>query len=217
MRCDRPANLTKLNNHLNARGRMPPVGAVLLKTFIVGVVLGIAGAAAGLHLYPVVDQHREASIVSVAANGGNVESFHMNVPMDRIMVGAPRQKNSLPVGMEWPADELLDDVRVELFKIRNERDTVVGVAARTAAKDGTDDVIDWVLHLPARGSIFVNMRPEALPGGYRQGELRAGSREFSELTGRLTERWVPNSSTEEDAPAGRIELLTTFVGSQESI
>lgn len=189
----------------------------MLKTFIVGIVLGIAGAAAGLYFYPVVDQHREASIVSVAPNGGNVEAFHVNVPMDRVMVGAPGQKKPLPIGMEWPADEVLKDVRVELFKIRNARDTVVGVASRTAAKDGSDQVIDWVLHLPARGSAYVNMRPDALPGGYRQGDLRAGSREFSDFGGGMTERWVPNTSGEEDAPAGRIELVTRFVGIQDDI
>lgn len=187
----------------------------MLKTFIVGIVLGLAGAAAGLYLYPVVDQHRETSIVSVAPNGGNVESFHVNVPMDRILVGAPGQKRPLPTGMDWPADEVLQDVRVELFKIRNERDTVVGVASRTAAKDGSEDVIDWVLHLPARGSVYVNMRPKALQGGYRQGELRAGSREFDGLSGGMTERWVRGSSDEEDAPIGRIELVTAFVGVQE--
>jgi len=196
---------------------MPPDGVVLLKTFIAGIVLGIAGAAAGLYLYPVVDQQREASIVSVAPNGGNVESFHMNVPMDRIMVGTPDRRPPLPAGMEWPSDELLADMSVELFKVRNERDTVIGVAARTAAKDGSEDVIDWVLHLPARGSVFVNMPAAALQGGYREGELRAGSREFSELGGRMTERWVPNSSGEEGAPAGRIELRTMFVGTQEAI
>lgn len=190
---------------------------VLLKTFIVGIVLGIAGAAAGLYFYPVVDQHREASIVSVAPNGGNVEAFHVNVPMDRVMVGAPGQKNPLPIGMEWPADEVLNDVRVELFKIRNARDTVVGVASRTAAKNGSDQLIDWVLHLPARGSAYVNMRPDALPSGFRQGELRAGSREFADFSGQMTERWVPNTSGDEDAPAGRIELVTRFVGIQEDI
>lgn len=190
---------------------------VLLKTFITGIVLGIAGAAAGLYLYPVVDQHREASIVSVAANGGNVESFHVNVPMDRVMVGVPGQTKPLPAGMVWPTDALLEGVRLELFKIRNERDTVVGVAARTSAENGDERIIDWVLHLPARGSAYVNMRAEALPGGYRQGELRAGSREFANLGGAMTERWVPNSSDDEDAPDGRIELLTTFIGTQEAM
>ncbi|MDH3615152.1 MAG: hypothetical protein OEQ90_01650 [Gammaproteobacteria bacterium] len=189
----------------------------MLKTFIVGVLLGVAGSAALLYAYPAVDQHREASIVSVAPNGGNVESFHVNVPMDRILVGAPGQKQPLPAGMEWPADQILQDIRVELFKIRNARDAVVGVAARTAAKDGSTDLIDWVLHLPARGSIFVNMQPGATETGFRIGELTAGSREFALLNGSMTERWVPDTSGEEDAPQGRIELLTTFVGDEDSL
>lgn len=188
----------------------------MLKTFIVGIVLGIIGAAAALHLYPVVDLQREASIVAVAANGGNVESFHANVPMDRILVGAPGQRKPLPLGMQWPADELLKDVRVEMFKIRNERDTVIGVAARTAATDESGEVIEWVLHLPARGSVYVTMNPQAQPGGFRQGELIGGSREFSRLVGGMTERWIPNASGDEDAPAGRIRLDTSFVGLQEA-
>jgi len=189
----------------------------LLKTFIIGIVLGLVATAAGLHTYPVVDQKREPSIVSVAANGGNVESFHVKVPMDRIMIGEPGRKVPLPVGLEWPEDSMLQNVRIELFKIRNARDTVVGVAARTAADDGPTQVIDWVVHLPARGSVFVNMSPEPVEGGYRVGKLRAGSREFGSLNGSLTERWLPDTSGEEDAPQGRIELVTAFVGDPDAL
>lgn len=189
----------------------------MLKTFIVGILLGCAAAAAALYAYPVVDQQREASIVSVAANGRNIESFHVNVPMDRIMVGAPGQQQPLPTGMEWPVDQMFQDVRVELFKVRNARDIVVGVAARTAAKKDSVDVIEWVLHVPARGSVFVNMRPGVLDGGFRLGEFRAGSREFGPLSGSMKERWVPDTSGEEDAPAGRIELIATYAGKQEPL
>jgi len=189
----------------------------LLKTFIIGIVLGIVAGAAALYAYPVVDQHREASIVSVAPNGRNTESFHVNVPMDRILVGAPGQTQALPPGMEWPVDPVLEGVRVELFKLRNERDTVVGVASRTVAKNERFDVIDWVLHLPARGSVFASIRSEALEGGFRRGELRAGSRELATLSGSVTERWVADTSGNEDAPAGRIELIATYVGSQDGL
>ncbi|MBU2678501.1 MAG: hypothetical protein KJP16_15635 [Gammaproteobacteria bacterium] len=188
----------------------------MLKTFIAGILLGIVGVATLLYAYPVVDQHREESIVTVAANGGNIEAFHTNVPMDRILIGAAGQKQPLPEGMIWPADPMLRDVRVELFKIRNARDIVVGVASRTAARDESADVIDWVLHLPARGSMFVNMQPEGLAGGFRNGELRAGSREFAQLRGVMTERWVPNTSGDADAPVGRIELRTTLAGAREA-
>ncbi len=176
----------------------------------------MAGAAAALYAFPAVDQHRETSIVSVAANGGNIEAFHINMPMDRIMAGAADQNQALPTGLKWPADQMLEDVRAELFKVRNARDTVVGVASRTAARDGSGEIIDWVLHLPARGSMYVNMRPEALKGGFRRGELQAGSREFAPLSGLMSERWVPNTSGDADAPAGRIELVTTYIRRQEA-
>ncbi len=186
----------------------------MLKTFFMGIVLGLLAAAGGLYGYS-VDQVREASIVDVTANGGNVESFHVNVPMDRIMIGAPGQTSTLPAGLDWPTDEILADVRAEMFKIRNARDTVIGVAARTAAKNGDEDVIDWVLHFPARGSVFVNMDITPREGGYRLGEIRAGSREFSKLHGFMTERWVANDSDDEDAPTGHIELVATYVGERE--
>ncbi len=190
----------------------------MVKTFLIGILLGLAAAAGALYAFPTVDQAREASIVKVAPNGGNVEEFHVNIPMDRIMVGAPDQPTPLPPGLKWPTDPALAGIRTELFKIRNARDTVVGVAVRNAASADGSNVIDWVLHLPARGSIFINMEPAVREGGYRIGRFRTGSREFSKLNGFMSERWVANSEDrDEDAPAGRIELLATYVGELEPL
>lgn len=153
-------------------------------------------------------------MITVKPNGGNAESFHVNVPMDRIMTGAPEQKAPMPAGLQWPDDELFSDVRAELFKIRNEKDTVVGVASRIAVDD-SDSIIEWVLHLPARGSVYVSMRPESVDGGYRVGKLLNGTREFGSLQGQVSERWVADTSGLEGAPAGRIELQTEFVARAE--
>ena len=190
--------------------------SVLLKTFLVGIVLGLAAAAGALYAVPVVDQVRETSIVTVAPNGGKTEVFHVNIPMDRIVSGAPGRV-SVPPELQWPADEALAGIRTELFKIRNARDAVVGVAVRAAAEGDGDVVIDWVLHLPARGSMFVNMDVTPLEGGFRIGEIRAGSQEFAPLSGFMTEHWVVNESADEDAPAGRIELQATYVGQLEPL
>lgn len=187
---------------------------LLVKTFIFGAVLGVAIAALSLHVFSAVDQHREASIVSVAPNGSNIESFHINVPMDRIMAGASDRSAPLPAGMEWPKDEKFQNIRAEMFKIRNAHDIVIGVAARTAAAEESGAVIDWILHLPARGSIFVTMPAAAQQGAYRQGTIRGGSREFSSLVGTMTERWVANTSADQDEPAGRIELDTSYQRAQ---
>ncbi len=186
----------------------------MLKTFVIGIFLGLLAAAGALYGYS-VDQVREASIIAVTPNGGNVESFHINVPVDRIMIGAPGETGALPDGLDWPADEVLAHVRAEMFKIRNARDTVIGVAVRTAAKSGDENIIDWVLHLPARGSVFVNMDVTPREGGYRLGKIRSGSREFAPLHGFMTERWVANDSGDEEAPAGHIELVATYVGESE--
>lgn len=180
-------------------------------------MLGILAAAGALYAIPVVDQHREVSIVSVSPNGGNREIFNIKIPMDRIMIGAAQQETALPPGLQWPDDELLAGMHTELFKIRNARDTVVGVAMRNAVSTADGDIIDWVLHLPARGSVFVNMQPDAQEGGYRIGDIRDGSREFGPLMGVLTERWVADTSGEEDAPAGRIELVASYVGQLEPL
>ncbi len=194
------------------------MGQALIKTFLIGVLLGLAAAAGALYAFPAVDQARESSIVRVAPNGGNIEEFHINIPMDRIMVGAPDQPNPLPPGLAWPTDVELAGVRTELFKIRNARDTVVGVAVRNAASSDDSNIIDWVLHLPARGSVFINMEAAVREGGYRIGRFRTGSREFEPLNGYLTERWVANSEDRDiDAPLGRIELLATYVGELEPL
>jgi len=184
---------------------------------LIGSLLGIAVAGGALYALPVVDQHREVSFVSVAPNGGNVESFHINIPVDRVMVGAPGRNSGVPAGLIWPDDEILRGVSAEIFKIRNTRDTVIGVAARTVAKEENGDVIDWIIHLPARGSLFVTMDPRPQAGGQRVGLFRAGSREFAQLAGTVTELWVADTSGEEDVQSGRIELLATYVGTAEPL
>ncbi len=187
----------------------------LLKTFIVGIFLGAAATGAGLYLVPLVDQERERSIIDVTPNGGNKEVFYANIPDDRIMIGAPNQTSPVPVGLAWPSGEFLANTRTELFKIRNAEDIVVGVASRIAASSEEGALIEWTLHLPARGSVYVLMRPKGQEDSFRRGDLRSGTREFSGWEGEVSEQWVADSTGLKEAPAGRIELITSFVASAE--
>jgi hypothetical protein len=186
----------------------------MLKTLIFGFLVGIVGTIAAVYFVPVVDQHRESSVISVSPNGGNTESFHIDIPTDRIMVGAPKQSEPLPPGLRWPEEEQFGGVRVELFKVRNAREAVIGVASRMVAdSDQIEDSIEWVLHVPARGTFYVTMPAEPADGIRRVGALRAGTREFRPMQGELSERWVPNTDDDDiDAPDGHIELVTSFVG-----
>jgi hypothetical protein len=192
-------------------------GAVLIKIFFVGILLGIAAAAGALYALPVVDQAREVSITTVAPNGGNVEVFRINIPTDRVMMAPSGQATPVPSGLQWPDIEVLAGVRTEMFKIRNAHDVVIGVAIRNAATNEGQNGIDWVLHLPARGSVFVNMDAEPQEGGYRIGRFRAGSREFATLSGAMVERWVASTSDREGASAGHIELQATYVGEPQPL
>jgi hypothetical protein len=186
----------------------------MFRTLTLGFVLGLVATVAAVYYIPVVDQHRESSVTSVAPNGGNSEAFYVNIPMDRIMVGVPNQAEPVPPGLDWPFDPAFADVRAELFKIRNAEDVVVGVASRMAAQsDEFGETIEWVVHLPARGSFFASIAPESSDGVRRVGSLRAGSREFRPMRGSVSERWISNiNDVDEEAPDGRIEISTLFVG-----
>ena len=189
----------------------------MIKTFILGVILGLAGAFMALHFVSAVDQHRESSIISVTRNGGNTEVFHVKLPIDRIMTGVQGQSNPLPPGMEWPDDPMFRNVRAELFKLRNARDAIVGVASRFALSDPEfGDNIEWVLHLPARGSVFVRMSPQPVDRN-RVGDLSAGTREFRSMAGKLSERWIADTSGASGELTGRIELSISSVSKEQYV
>ena len=191
----------------------------MIKTFIAGVVLGIAGITGALYAFPAVDQHRETSIASVRTNGGSIERFRISVPVDRIMVGAPGSSNPVPEDLYWPGDARFEAARADLFKLRNERDVVVGVAGRIAARGpGGEPVIEWVMHLPARGSAYVTMSGQVDQNGVRTGRLQGGTREFAARVGGMAERFVPASGEGvPDGARGRIELDTAFIGTEAGL
>ncbi len=181
----------------------------MFKTFLFGIVLGAAATVGALYALPLVDQHRETSLISVAPNGGTNESFHIDLPDDRIMTGHADATGYLPEGLQWPQQALFANVRMDMFKLRNADGTVVGLAARTQAVDADNPIDEWVIHLPARGSAyFLTGTGSAYSPGVLTGSLRAGSREFLELSGSL-------SIEHGGEAAGRISLQTMFLGAAE--
>ncbi len=180
----------------------------MFKTYLFGIVLGVIGAFALVYFVPVVDQARENSVITVLPNGGNSESYHINIPMDRIAVGAADQPAPLPPGMQWPQD--FSSSSAELYKVRNIHDSVIGVASRVVVDTGeSGNAIEWVLHFPARGSLYVSMQMQVEDGEQRSGEILSGTREFGRLSGRLTEAYVPLESDDE-LRRGRIELVSSY-------
>lgn len=184
----------------------------MVKSFNFGILFGIAAAVAALWFLPAVDQHREPSHVSVEANGGNREIFHVNLPEDRIMAGMAGVAEPVPASLEWPAGGAPADIQAELFKLRDAKDVVVGVASRLSGPgDATGSVTEWTLHLPARGTLYASIEPGA-GAGYRNGVLRAGTQEFANLRGSVRERFLDGGRSEGDT--GRIELTTMLIATE---
>src|SRR5690606_16406708 len=122
----RAGSLNFIGVAAGAAGRAIAInGAAVFKSFVIGILSGVLLLACLLYFVPVVDQHREASLISVQANGGNTESFHANLPDDRILIGGAGKEVS-PANLQWPEVAVLGDAQAELFKIRNRNDVVVG-------------------------------------------------------------------------------------------
>lgn len=182
----------------------------MFKLFSFGTLLGMIGTAALLHFVPVVDQHRERSIISVQPNGGNQEILHINLPVDRVMVGAPGNKNPVPATLRWPARPSLQGSQMEMFKLRDAEDRIIGVASRLAV-GGARPYVEWTLHLPARGSAYLMLNAAPSESGGRKGRLRAGTREFQQLQGSVFERYEA-AAERTDGITGRLELAMALVG-----
>lgn len=184
----------------------------LSRIFIFGVILGIGAAGGAVYSFQVVDLHREASQVTVKANGGKVETFRINLPRDRIMVGMAGSANSLPAELEWPGRSMIGDLQAEMFKVRDQNNAVIGIASRLASRaEATGPFIEWMLHLPARGTVYVKMNISPGADGYRNGRLIAGTREFEKLSGSVREQFIAADGQGRFDGSGRIELETAFV------
>ncbi len=187
----------------------------MFRTFVVGIVLGLLGTGALGWFVPAVDLHREQSLTSVQANGGNIEVFRVNLPRDRILVGLPDVNDSIPAGLDWPGAEYAGDIQAELFKVRNRDNTVIGVASRLASSSDGGDFIEWVLHFPARGSIYAQMEMTPSSSGFREGRFRAGTRDFDSMIGTAREQFV--AAKNGDDAEGWIEIEVSMVGQQGDI
>jgi hypothetical protein len=185
----------------------------LFKIFYSGIVLGLLGAGALTYSVPAVDLHREPSLISVLSNGGNSETYRIDLPRDRILVGLAGDDNALPAGLDWPGEDLFGDLQAEMFKVRDRNDVVIGVASRLAsALEPTGPFIEWTVHLPARGTVYLQMDLEPSAEGHRNGRLTAGTRDFETLSGTVIEQFITDFEDEDLNVDGRIELITAFVG-----
>jgi len=187
----------------------------LYRTFLLGLFLGVVGSAALTYFVSAVDLHRERSFIAVQPNGGNSETFYINMPHDRIFAGVREgdQVSNFPEQIQWPDDLGLDGSETEIFKLRNSENAVVGIACRiSSGREASGSFIQWVMHLPARGTMFARMQLSTQQAGFRNGVLIAGTREFEVLNGSVREYFNSEAKSEEFDITGRLELVTALVG-----
>ena len=127
------------------------------------------------------------------------------------MIGRNTDGDSYPAGVEWPEQTMFAGAQTELFKLRNGDDKVIGVASRIAVSTG-QPVVEWAVHMPARGTMYVVLNSRAEPSGERVGALRTGTREFAELNGAVFERYRTEAGGPEGVTGGRLELVAALVG-----
>lgn len=194
------------------------------KTFLLGLLLGIGGAVWVAGWYPFVDPVRFPSESGVARNGGRTESFHIQIPEDRVLrvVTPAAASPAMPDGAALPAGA--GDGAAELYKLRNVSGKVIGLASRVW-RGGDAAYTDWTLLLPARGSVFLTARvsgglPAAPTAGVADaprpvlGDVVGGSREFEGIDGSYREEWTVERLDAQGRPVGDIEIMTlTQIGS----
>jgi hypothetical protein len=182
----------------------------LFKTFIFGLVLGALAAGGLLYSQPIVDLEREHSMGESRINGGVIETYYVDLSTDRVMAGIAGAETSVPPGLGWPEYDFLVGTQTEVFKLRNAADNVVGIASRMVG-GGDQAFVEWVVHMPARGTMYALLPHDASGPGVRAGILRTGTREFSMMTGFITERYIAKSESDDADAAGRLELVTSLV------
>ena len=188
----------------------------MFRTFIFGLLLGLAGAGAYLHFVPVVDQYRVPSHVTVQTNGGNHEIFNIRLPGDRIMAGRPGAVSPVPATLAWPDAPAIAGFEAELFKIRDQDDTVVGVASRMKQAAGSGgSFVQWTVYLPARGTMFAALESNPGAGQARSGTLSVGTGEFEFRRGSVREVFVRDDADGDPDSEGRIDLQVALIGLQE--
>ena len=124
----------------------------------------------------------------------------------------PNPDAAIPAALDWPGYEQVGDLQAEIFKIRDRNNTVVGIGSRLAsAEEPTGMFIEWALHFPARGTMYIKMEVTPSADGFRNGIVVSGTRDFGMLSGSVREQFIANVENNDEVQS-RIRLEALLVG-----
>lgn len=168
-------------------------------SIIIGFFAGIVGALAMAWAAPFLPHERVRSETEVRTNGGRFEQFEVAGRADVLSwlpAGGAAADSAVPAGARWYPDLAPFSGEAAVYRLRNASGAVIGIASRVKGVESPDDV-QWVLHIPARGTLALK---GAGIGNAEIGSVIAGEREFAGLVG----EW---QATANDSGGWRIETL----------
>ena len=120
---------------------------------IIGFLAGIGSVAAVAYTTPFLEQQRIHSETRVVPNGGRLEKFEIRVEQDLLSntPGLLSESTLFPASANWFPERAPFGGDVQVFRLRNVNNQVVG----TGIRHREADLIEWVLHLPARGTMVL--------------------------------------------------------------
>ena len=177
--------------------------------FIVGVVLAVGASGWA----PLVDHERVTSITRVAPNGGRIETFRIQLPDDRLVKTTGRNiaPDSESLSLALPDVAQLADTQVELFRVRDSKSKVIGLASRTI--DARGGATDWLLYFPARGALYLRVdKTRESPSGrpVRTGQVIGGTESMTSQVGTFEARHVLFEDETDGSIGERIEIATSI-------
>jgi hypothetical protein len=145
----------------------------LTRIFYASVLAGALLVVVLAGIFPLPQHERYRSSIAVIADGGREETFIIEWPQDRVALPQAAGLKRAGAAMVL-VDERGEIASAELFRLRDAAGNVVGVASRSVSRRHEDSGsmrqgTDWMLLLPARGTMYltqVNARDVgAQPGG----------------------------------------------------
>lgn len=172
-------------------------------SFFIGIIAGIGTTLWLAFSAPFVAQDRVRSETRVRTNGGRLESFSVRLA-DDVVATLPGSLNVdtpvAPAEARWLAELAPFAGVANVYRLRNESGTVIGLASRVRGVVTEDDV-EWVLHVPARGTLMLRGVSVDIAD---LGEISGGMREFAALAG--------NWEAQLDGETWRIDTVTLAGG-----
>lgn len=150
-------------------------------TILLGFLAGLAGSLAFAYAAPFLEQQRVRGITEVVPNGGRLERFEIHLDDDILMQapGSESTAETIPANADWFSELAPFAGLAAVYRLRNERAEVVGIASRVRAIS-SEEQVEWLLYFPARGMIALD---GASVDTAEVGDVVATDREFAGLVG----------------------------------